>query len=212
MMGVKRRTTAAIAPAAALAVALALSACGGGIKNSNASSSANTGTTAPAAGSQTTSHSSTDTPTTSTTTATTTAPATAAIAQQTVRAPNSKDGTVDIDVLGLAVQGNLATLSVRFTPHFPDKSPGDSISLYDMSDNALDPIDVSLVDPVGLKRYLVVRDSNNDSLGSDEVDTEAVNNSSVIAHYTFAAPPASVTKIDVDLGPFPPFNNVPISR
>jgi hypothetical protein len=57
-----------------------------------------------------------------------------------------------------------------------------------------------------------VKDANNVALGADEVLTKAVNNSSVIAHWTFAAPPANVTKIDVDLGPFQPFNDVPISR
>ncbi len=134
------------------------------------------------------------------------------IAQQTARVPKSKDATVDIAVLGLAVQGRLATLTVRFTPHFPDDSPGQSISLYDMSDNALGTNQVSLVDPVGLKRYLVVQDSNNNALGSNEVTTEAVNNSSVVAHWTFAAPPASVTKIDVEVGPFPAFNDLPITR
>jgi hypothetical protein len=134
------------------------------------------------------------------------------LGQETVPAPDSKGGTVDIAVVGLAVQGQLATLSVRFTPHFPSEPADKSISLYDMSGNALNQDQVSLVDPVGLKRYLVVKDSNNVALGADEVFTEAVNNSSVTAHWTFAAPPANVTKIDVDLGPFQPLNDVPISR
>lgn len=202
----------AIAPVAAVALALALAACGGGVKNSSATSSATTGsttgTTGPVAGGQTT----TGTESQTTTSSTTTGPATTALAHETVNAPDSKDGTVDIAVLGLAVQGQLATLSVRFTPHFPSEAADASISLYDMSGNALSQEEVSLVDPVGLKRYLVVKDSNNNWLGADEVFTKAVNNSSVIAHWTFAAPPPTVTKIDVDLGPFQPLNDVPISR
>jgi hypothetical protein len=212
MMRVTRRSAAAIASAAA--AALALTACGGGIKNSNATSSATTGTTGSAGGGQVTTGTaaSTATTTVSTTAGETSAAGSAALAQQTVRAPDSKGGTVDIAVLGLAVHGQLATLTVRFTPHFPDKSPDDSISLYDMSNNALDQNQVSLVDPVGLKRYLVVEDSNHNALGSDEVYTAAVNNSSVVGHWTFAAPPASVSKISVEVGPFPPFYDVPISR
>jgi hypothetical protein len=210
MMRVRRRSAATIASAAA--AALALTACGGGIKNSNATSSATTGTTGPVASAQTTPTAASTISTTATSTGAAGAAATAALAQETVRAPNSKGGTVDIAVVGLAVHGQLATLSVRFTPHYPDKSPDDSISLYDMSANALDQDQVSLVDPVGLKRYLVVEDSNHNGLGSDEVYTEAVNNSSVVGHWTFAAPPASVAKINVELGPFPPFYDVPISR
>jgi hypothetical protein len=214
-MTVRRRIkAAALAPATAVVVALALAACGGGIKNSNAKTSSKTGTTGSVAGGQITTGTGSSSGSNATTTATgaTSGSAAPVLAQQTARVPNSKDATVDIAVLGLAVQGRLSTLTVRFTPHFPDDSQGQSISLYDMSDNALDATQVSLVDPVGLRRYLVVRDSNNNALGADEVDTHAVNNSSVDAHWTFAAPPASVTKIDVQLGPFPAFHDVPISR
>jgi hypothetical protein len=207
MMYVRRRlATGAIVPVATAALALALAACGGGVKNSGATKS---GTTGSVASSQTTTGTQTSagSSATSNVAGTTTGAATTVLAQQNVRVPNSRDATVDIAVLGLAVQGELATLTVRFSPHFPSASPDDSISLYDMSDNALDTDQVSLVDPVGLKRYLVVQDSNHNPLGADEVNTEAVNNSSVTAHWTFAAPAASV-----ELGPFPPFNDVPISR
>ena len=209
MMCISKGGAAAIASAAA--AALALTACGGGIKNSNATSSTKTGTTGSAGAGPATTGTSTPT-TTSTATGTANDAATPVLAQETVRAPDSKGGTVDIAVVGLAVHGQLATLTVRFIPHFPDKSPDDSISLYDMSNNALAQDQVSLVDPVGLKRYLVVEDSNHNALGSDEVYTEAVNNSSVVGHWTFAAPPATVAKINVEVGPFPPFYDVPISR
>jgi hypothetical protein len=207
-----RRRIATAATVAAVALALSLAACGGGVKNSNATTSATTGTTGTTASAGGQSTTGTATISGSDTTSTTNDAAAPAVAQETVKAPESKDGTVDIAVLDIAVQGQLATLRVRFSPHFPSQPPDDSISLYDMSGNAIDPSEVSLVDPVGLKRYLVVKDSNNQELGSDEVYTKAVNNSSVIAHYTFAAPPASVSKIDVQLGPFPPLNDVPITR
>jgi hypothetical protein len=213
MIKVRRRIAGvAIASAAAVALALAVAACGGGVKNSGATSSAKAGTTGAVASGQTTTATSSGSTDTSTATGATTGAPTTVLAQQRVRVPNSRDATVDIAVLGLAVQGRLATLTVRFSPHFPSASPDQGISLYDMSDNALDQTEVSLVDPVGLKRYLVVRDSNNTALGADEVDTQAANDSSVVAHWTFAAPPANVTKIDVELGPFPPFDDVPISR
>lgn len=205
----RRIATAAVASAAAVAVTLALAACGGGVKNSGKTTSANTGTTQPVAGGEVTTPTETSTGSSATGTTDASGPV---LAQRTVRVPGSATATVDIAVTGLAVQDKLATLTARFTPHFPDEASDKSFSLYDMSDNALDTNQVSLVDPVGLKRYLVVEDANRNPLGSDEVNTEAMNNSPVVAHWTFAAPPPNVTKIDVDLGPFPAFNDVPISR
>ena len=179
-----RPRIATAASASVVALALALAACGGGVKNSSATTGTTTGTTGTVAGGQSTTGTglTTESGTTSTTTDATTGAGTTALAKETVPAPDSKDGTVDIAVLGLAVQGQLATLSVRFIPHFPSEPADKSISLYDMSGNALNQDQVSLVDPVGLKRYLVVKDSNNVALGSDEVFTQAVNNSSVIGH------------------------------
>jgi hypothetical protein len=211
----RRIGTVAIA-AVALVLAVAVAGCGGGVKNSSATTSATTGTTGTTAsdgGGQSTTGTETVAGSTTSDTATGgTSDGTTAVAQETVKAPASQDGTVDIAVLGITVQGQLATLAVRFAPHFPSAAPDDTISLDDMSDNSLSQDQVSLVDPVGLKRYLVVKDANQDWLGADEVSTEAVNNSSVIAHWTFAAPSPDVTKLDVELGPFPPLNDIPISR
>lgn len=152
----------------------------------------------------------TTTPTT--TTPTTTTGSTAPQTQQTAKVPGTANATVDIAVLSLRVHGMLATLSVRFTPHFPDQSPSAKISLADISNNSLAQQEVSLIDPVGLKRYLVVQDSSGTPLGSNANTTQAANGAPVTAYYTFPAPPASVTKIDVALGPFPTFADIPIQH
>jgi hypothetical protein len=206
--------------AAAVALTLTLAACGGGVKNSGDTTSATTATTGTAPAGQSTAGQSTAGQSTTGTVAisdsgTTSTPSdagTTVLGQETVKAPASQGGTVDIAILGLTVHGQLATLTARFSPHFPSAAPDDTVSLYDMSDGSLDQHQVSLVDPIGLKRYLVVQDADNNYLGADENDTEAVNNSSVIAHWTFAAPAADVAKLDVQLGPFPPINDIPVSR
>lgn len=132
--------------------------------------------------------------------------------KQTVRGRETTDGTVDIGILGLEVRGKLATVTLAFTPHYPSVSPGESISLYDM--NGENGFSVGLVDSVNLRRYSVVGGVSAESLGTEPgvVNTEAINNSSVTARWTFAAPSPNVTKIDVEVGDWPVFRDVPIER
>lgn len=129
---------------------------------------------------------------------------------QTVNAVDATNATVDLVVSPLQVRDKLATLSVTFTPRYADAAPDESISLYDV--NGGSPVYVSLVDTVGLRRYVVVEDSAGQNLGSDEVSTSATNGSSAQLSYTFAAPPEDLTDIDVQISDFPPFIDVPILR
>lgn len=71
---------------------------------------------------------------------------------------------------------------------------------------------MTLVDPTGLKRYVVVEDSEGRALAPDVVSTAAANGGTVTATWTFAAPPADVPKIDVQVGEWPPFSDVEIQR
>jgi hypothetical protein len=132
------------------------------------------------------------------------------IAEQIVKAHGARETTVDIAVLGLEVSGELATLSLSFTVHDPEAAPDDEFSLYDL--NGEQSLYVSLIDPVNLRRYMVVRDSDGDALQSHYIGTTVLLDSTTTAQYTFAAPPADVTEIDVAVGDWPTFRDIPIER
>lgn len=132
------------------------------------------------------------------------------LARKTVRGVGSKDGTVDLAITGLKVEDRLMRLTVAFSPKYPSVTPGETISLYDM--NGKSPLYVTLVDPVNLKRYIVVKDSSGSDLAADEVSTDTPSGGTVSATYTFAAPPAGVAKIDVQVGEWPTFSDVEIQR
>jgi hypothetical protein len=133
-----------------------------------------------------------------------------ALAQRTVKARGSRSTTVDIAVLGLEVQGKLAQLTLSFAAHDPEAAPDDSPSLYELNDQQ--PLYVTLVDPVNLRRYNVVSDSGGQKLESGAVETAVPIDGSTDARYMFAAPPPDVTEIDVSVGDWPTFRDVPIQR
>jgi hypothetical protein len=114
-------------------------------------------------------------------------------------------------VLALQVHGPLATLRLGFTPRDPNRSASDTISLFDMTCQG--NTDVTLVDPVGLKRYVVVKDSDFNSLQPSPLfGIKAVSGQTSTGNWVFAAPPASVTSIDVQVSNWPTFQNLPIQR
>jgi hypothetical protein len=130
--------------------------------------------------------------------------------QKGLKARGSRETTVDIAVTGLEVDGKLATLSLVYTMHAPDAPPDTSYSLYDL--NGQQPLYVTLVDPVNLKRYNVVQDSEGRALQTGAVETDVPLDSSTSAQYTFAAPPPDVTEIDVSVGDWPTFRDIPVTR
>jgi hypothetical protein len=146
--------------------------------------------------------------------ATTEEPATEALAQTTVESRTSKDTTLEIAVRSLAVEGELAKLELSFTPHSSDPDSfetGTSIDELHAAGGGSVPL-VTLVDTVNLKRYLVVRDSNDNALETDLRITRPELDATAVSQHTFAAPPPDVTKIDVSVGDFTTFNDVPIAR
>jgi hypothetical protein len=132
----------------------------------------------------------------------------AAIAEQKgLKARGAKETTVDIAVTGLKVDGELATLSLAFTMYGSEDT---SDSLFEL--NGGYRLFVTLVDPVNLKRYMVVTDSDGRELQSDASETYVPQDGTTTAQYTFAAPPPNVTEIDVAVGDWPIFRDVPIER
>jgi len=131
------------------------------------------------------------------------------VAKATFPSPLADGATVDVKIHGLHRTGKLAVLSVSLTPHVPGEHD-DDISPYDINGNrGLYPY---LVDPVNAKRHVVLKDAKGAELGSHDVFTNGRNNTPMYLRYTFAAPPENVSTVDVYIGEWPPFRNVPLER
>ncbi|MWA00612.1 hypothetical protein F8568_009515 [Actinomadura sp. LD22] len=130
------------------------------------------------------------------------------IAKATFDSPMAPGAKVDIAVMGLRVKGKLATLTLQWTPHVT--GAGNDPTPYRL--NGKHGVDASLIDPVNLKRYVVVTDSSTRRLESDEVLTTLPNDRTTMTSHTFAAPPSNVKSIDLQLGSWPAFRDVPIER
>ncbi|MBA9002482.1 hypothetical protein [Thermomonospora cellulosilytica] len=131
------------------------------------------------------------------------------VAKATFPSPLADGATVDVKIHGLHATGRLAVLAVSLTPHVPG-GYDDDISPYDVNgDRGLYPY---LVDVVNLKRHVVLKDAGGRELGSDDVFTNGRNNTPMYLRYTYAAPPENVSAMDVYIGEWPPFRNIPLER
>jgi hypothetical protein len=136
------------------------------------------------------------------------------VAEQTVRSRTQATTTIDIAVQSLRVEGELAELVLTFTPHDTDpESWDDTTSITDLhaTGGGSTPF-VTLVDTVNLKRYVVVNDSEDNELETNLDITRPELDSPATSTHTFAAPPPDVTEIDVSVGDWPTFHDVPIER
>jgi hypothetical protein len=82
-------------------------------------------------------------------------------------------------------------------------------ALFEKQAHSVDGI--HLIDPVGKKKYFVVRDSDGACVCSREVQAIAPGSQSVL-WAKFPAPPDDVQKITVEIPHFPPFEDVPVSH
>ncbi|MQY03831.1 hypothetical protein [Actinomadura macrotermitis] len=131
------------------------------------------------------------------------------IVKGTFPSPIAAGATVDIAIMGLKVRAKLATLTVQLTPHVP---PGGEQNPNPYGLNGGNGLGTSLLDPVNLKRYVVVKDSGSTELQSNDIFTHIANNQPASLTYTFAAPPENVKVLDVQYGAWPTFRNVPVER
>lgn len=131
------------------------------------------------------------------------------VVKGTFDSPAAKGATVDIAIMGLRAKGKLATLTVQLTPHLPatDKR---RINAYVL--NGEHRLGTSLIDPVNLKRYLVVEDSDHGKMETDDIFTNMTNDQAAPFSFTFAAPPENVKSIDVQIGSWPMFRDIPVER
>ncbi|MFI0351625.1 hypothetical protein [Actinomadura sp. 9N407] len=117
---------------------------------------------------------------------------------------------IEIAVMGLKARGRLATLTMRLTPRLPAAAPDQTPNPYEL--NGRHGLGTSLIDPVNLKRYVVVKDSSGKELESDDIFVHTRNNQPSNYTYTFAAPPENVKAVDVQYGSWPMFRNIPVER
>ncbi|MEV5709107.1 hypothetical protein [Actinoallomurus sp. NPDC052274] len=132
------------------------------------------------------------------------------VAKATFPSPIAAGATVDIAILELKAGGRLADLTVSMTPHVPANGATQRITPYRL--NGETTLGVFLIDTVNLKRYLVVKDSSGHELQTDYVTTNIANDQPGQLSFTFAAPPKGVDRIDVQIGNWPIFRDVPIAR
>ena len=131
------------------------------------------------------------------------------VVKATFPSPLADGATVEVKIHGLRAAGRLAVLTASLTPRVPGRYDED-ISPYDI--NGEHGVEPYLVDTVNLKRHLVLKDAKGSALGSDDVYTNGSNNVPMYVSYTYAAPPPNVRTMDVYVGEWPPFRDVPVER
>jgi hypothetical protein len=99
---------------------------------------------------------------------------------------------------------------MRVTPRLPAGAPDQTPNLYEL--NGRNGLGASLIDPVNLKRYVVVKDTSGKDLQTDYIMVHTRNNQPSLHTYTFAAPPENVKALDLQYGSWPTFRNVPVER
>ncbi|MGI5203999.1 hypothetical protein ACQEU6_20775 [Spirillospora sp. CA-108201] len=131
------------------------------------------------------------------------------IVKGTFDSPAAQGAKIDIALMGLKTSGKLATLTAQLTPHVPAGGPT-RLNAYVL--NGEHGLGTALIDPVNLKRYVVVKDSSGKELATDDIFTHMTNDQATPFYFTFAAPPENVKTIDVQIGTWPTFRDVPVGR
>lgn len=149
------------------------------------------------------------------------------VARRTVairRALDARTSThpkADLLIRGLTVRGRIATL--RFTavlrgwdyeePKSPEGAPPSAPTLFDINPGAsTDVVGASLIDPVNLRRHRPLEDSEGEALASMTFAGQSGEGQPIDASWMFAAPPAGVDAMDVQIGSWPVFREVPVTR
>lgn len=115
--------------------------------------------------------------------------------------------TFTLGFAGLKVKGQLATLTLVFTPH---GIGDDTDNIFDMCGGSGG--DVSMIDTVNLKRYVVVKDSGNNELGPNVIGARVANDQPDTVTYTFAAPQEPNAAPDIYLDNRKVLESVPVTR
>ena len=124
--------------------------------------------------------------------------------------------TVDLLVRGLTVRGRTATLRITAVPRgwrAPGPPPDESPTLWELDPGPdADGFSAQLIDPVHLRRHLPLEDSAGESVATMRFAGGSGDGQPIDASWVFAAPPADVTSMDVQLGNWPIFREIPVTR
>lgn len=129
--------------------------------------------------------------------------------------------TAQLLIRGLTVRGRVATL--RFTavlrgwdyeePKSPSGMPPSAPTLYDINPGASNELpSAQLIDPVNLRRHRPLEDSEGETLAGMGYTGQSGDGQPIDASWMFAAPPAGVDAMDVQIGSWPVFREVPVTR
>lgn len=140
-------------------------------------------------------------------------------------APPSVRPTADLLIRGLTVRGRVATLRFTAVVHgwqwqvsSADREAGRRApyapTLYEINPGRnVDRVTASLVDPVNLRRHAPLQDSEGEELaGMTWAAGGSGSGRPIDASWMFAAPPADVDAVDVQVGSWPVFREVPVAR
>jgi hypothetical protein len=126
--------------------------------------------------------------------------------------------TADLVIRGLTVRGKVATL--RFSAvlrgwDYDDQEgvPQQAPRLWDINPGKdTDDVAAQLIDPVNLRRHLPLRDSEGEALADMTSSGQSGDGQAMEASWMFAAPPPGVDAMDVQVGSWPVFREVPVVR
>lgn len=118
---------------------------------------------------------------------------------------SDQNRTGRIDIYSIKRQGKLAILTLSITP----KTNGtDPVALFTLMGNRF--FSPSLVDPVNLREYEVVR-SGDGSLSTGDTSARSYSGQPIFVWAVFAAPPPNVEKVNLNLySSLPTFMDVPV--
>lgn len=135
-------------------------------------------------------------------------------------APASVRPTADLLIRSLTVRGRVATL--RFTalvrgwswraPVYEGGTRPYAPTLNNINPGKnTDVVSAHLIDPVNLRRHTPLEDSEGEALATMNVAPGA-DRLPIDASWMFAAPPEGVDAVDVQVGSWPVFREVPVAR
>ncbi|MGX6450256.1 hypothetical protein ACVU7I_19625, partial [Patulibacter sp. S7RM1-6] len=132
--------------------------------------------------------------------------------------PDDRDArvTVDLVVRSLAVRGRTATLRIAATPHGwgrAESATGGAPTLWDLNPGpSTTGVSAQLLDVEHLRRHLPLEDDEGESVATMTYAGKVPDGQTIEASWVFAAPPADVRTMDVQIGNWPIFREIPVVR
>ncbi|WP_210491893.1 hypothetical protein [Patulibacter sp. SYSU D01012] len=124
--------------------------------------------------------------------------------------------TVDLTIRSLVVRGRTATLRVAAVPHGwgdAEAATGGAPTLWDLNPGpSTAGVAAQLIDVEHLRRHLPLEDSEGESVATMNYAGKVPDGQAIEASWVFAAPPADVRTMDVQVGNWPIFREIPVVR